>query len=269
MLAVDLQNELRLVAQQQGLRLLIAFGSSVTTQLKPGDLDLAMLPLEGWLESPPAELWTNWSRALSRGDLDLIWLSSANWQLARQIALHGVPIYEAEPGCWRDVQVAIHLRVASSDAWRTLERNYLQRLVERRFELDTDLVRRKATLLGQYLQDLDGVLQGDSSSFELGAAHYAAERLVELLVECAAWINTEVAQSVAGIPPADYYSSFFSIARTGWIGDDTAQALAELARLRNALVHHYEDVPLKTLHTRLAASLPYWRAYLKSLVSRL
>ena len=73
---------------------------------------------------------------------------------------------------------------------------------------------------------------------------------------------------MAGIPPADYYYSFFSMARTGWITKETAEALAELARLRNVLVHRYEELPLDTLHARLS-SLPHWRTYLKAVLSRL
>ena len=256
-------------ARNDGLRLLVAFGSSLKEGSHPNDLDLALLPAGGWTEAPDDGLWGRWTTALGRGDLDLIWLPSANWQLCRQVALHGEVVYESRPGLWRDVQVSLGLRAAASDGWRAREKEYLTRLLEGTTGMDRDLVRRKATLFGQYLRDLEQIMAASQADFDHRGLHYAAERLIELLVEQAGWINTEVSQSIAGIPPSDYYSSFFSMSRAGWLELPTAQALAELARLRNALVHHYEDVPLDTLHSRITLSLPHWRTYLTSVTSRL
>lgn len=270
MLELDFQNELRDLAGAQGLQLLVAFGSSVTDKSTPGDLDLAVLPREGWLAGPvPDGTWSHWARSLGRGDLDLIWLPSANWQVTRQIGLHGVPLYESRSGAWRKFQVEAHLRSCSSEPWRRLEKAYLARFLQGGHQLDIDLVRSKANLLAQYLRDLESTLAAGPEAFRTSTAHYAGERLIELLVESAAWINTEVAQSVAGIPPSDYYSSFFSMERTGWIESQTAQTLAECARLRNALVHHYEDVPLEQLFARLESSLPYWRNYLQGVLKQI
>jgi uncharacterized protein YutE (UPF0331/DUF86 family) len=269
-LGLDVQNELQKLARDLGLQLLVAFGSSVTDKARPGDLDLAMLPAEGWLAGPaPERLWNDWARQLGRGDLDLVWLPSANWQVCRQIGLHGVPLFEAKPGVWRKFQIEAHLRSCASDPWRRLERAYLARFLQGDAQLDIDLVRRKAGMLRQYLGDLETTLGVGPEALRAGTMHYAAERLLELLVETAAWINTEVAQSVAGIPPSDYYSSFFSMERTGWIDNATAQTLAECARLRNALVHHYEDVSLDQLYARIDGSLASWRGYLQRVLGHL
>lgn len=268
MITLDLERELAGLAKKSGLRLLVAFGSAARGKANPRDLDLAMLPGSGWLTPMPDSLWADWSHSLGRGDLDLIWLPSANWQVTRQVALHGVPLHESEPGEWRQFARTAHLRSCLSDPWRRREQDYLERFLQGSTALDHDLVRKKANQLRQYFGDLESVLRTPSGEFAEGAMHYAAERLLELLVEAAAWINTEVAQS-CGIPPSDYDSSFFSMARTGWIDNETAEALAELARLRNALVHHYEDVPLEKLQARLSASLKPWRAYLAAVTQRL
>lgn len=41
-------------------------------------------------------------------------------------------------------------------------------------------------------------------------------------MQSAGAINTEVGQSVAGTPPSDYYSSFFSLVTAGWISQELA-----------------------------------------------
>jgi uncharacterized protein YutE (UPF0331/DUF86 family) len=105
------------------------------------------------------------------------------------------------------------------------------------------------------------------NSFRNG--HRVAERQIELLVECAGKLNSELAQSLAKIPVSDYYSSFFSLASTGWIDEATAGRLATLAGLRNRLVHQYEDVRLPKLFKACVDSLPDWRAYLANITSHL
>lgn len=117
--------------------------------------------------------------------------------------------------------------------------------------------------MGRYLKELGPVVGAEREKFEAEPTLYhTAERIVELLVECAADVNTEVAQAVASIPPSDYYSSFFSMSQVGWIDRETAGDLAEMARLRNTLIHLYEEVTIGELHTKLTVALPSWNRYL-------
>lgn len=99
--------------------------------------------------------------------------------------------------------------------------------------------------------------------------HHTGERLLELMVEHAAKINIEVGQAVAKTPPTDYYSSFFCLQQAGWISDEVARGLAEMASLRNVLVQRYQTVSLEDLYAELDKSLPLWVGYLESVQDRL
>ena len=88
-----------------------------------------------------------------------------------------------------------------------------------------------------------------------------AERDTELLVEFAAKINTEIGLD-KGIPPSDYYSSFFALV-PDWLDRDLATELAKLARLRDMLIHQYENVHPHQVYAAVVRGAPLWRAYLK------
>ncbi|MEW6280164.1 MAG: HepT-like ribonuclease domain-containing protein [Candidatus Eremiobacterota bacterium] len=60
--------------------------------------------------------------------------------------------------------------------------------------------------------------------------------------------------------PSDYYSSFFALG----LDRDTAGELAEVARLRNMLVHQYEDVRPEQVHQAALHSASLWRVYIGS-----
>lgn len=220
------------------------------------DRELAILPAGGWLAGPaPADLRASWAGALGQSGFDLVWLPTASWQVCLELGRHGGPLYEARPGRWREFKIAAHLR---GEAWH----------LEGGHPLDMDLLRRKATALGQYLEALELTLGPGPQDFQATTARYAAERLIELLVETAAFINTEVTQSVGDIALADYDASFLSLERKGWIEPATAQALAECARLRNVLAHHNEDLAPSERYGPIRGSLPHWRRYLEAIQVR-
>ncbi len=268
MLTSDLREAVCRKAENLDLELVVLFGSTAQGKASPRDLDLALSPRASGAIKPD-DLWSDWAKDLGRGDLDLVWLPNASWLVHQQVARHGTPLYQASPGRFHDFCLRAALRSASSDPWRRRERRYLERVFEGGFRLQKDLVHRKTVQFAQYLKELEAVLGQGPCQFETTPLHYAGERLLELLVECAAYINTEVAQAQAGIPPSDYYSSFFSMAQTGWIGQQLALELAPYTRLRNALVHRYEEVALESFYQELEASLGLWQAYLESVVERI
>ena len=82
-------------------------------------------------------------------------------------------------------------------------------------------------------------------------------------------LNNEASQALASIPPSDYSSSFFSMVSTGWLDQQTAVALGKCARIRNTLVHRNESVGLDEFHQQLLESVPFWHAYLRSVLKNL
>ena len=183
-------------------------------------------------ETPPGEIIDAFVAAFERADLDVVWLPRASWLLWSRVAREGQALYENSPGVFHQFKLTAALRDADSGLWRALDRQFADRALQGRWEVDTRLVRRKLSVMFDYVRRLERVLENPEFETEYTLFH-TAERLAELLVECAAKINAEVAQALAGIPPADYYNSFFSMQRTGWIDRETADALARAAGLRN------------------------------------
>jgi uncharacterized protein YutE (UPF0331/DUF86 family) len=245
--------------------LLMLFGSRARENHRPdSDYDLGILAGSGTRDLGRL------CEALGTQNVDVAWLDEASWLLCQEVARDGVALFERTPEQAEDFRVAARLRSWDADVWRRRNRSFVARSLEGDLALNKDLVERKLALLTQYLGELKPILEISETRFVSDPmVHHAAERLVELLIECAGSINTEISQAVGGIPPSDYYSSFFSLSSTGWIDRDTAEALARWARLRNTLVHRYESVGLDELYRELQAIRAPWLHYVKSIRGRL
>ncbi len=256
-------------AREAGLDFIALFGShSRGLARDDSDIDLALMPAS--LDLDPEEVEVGLIRALGRGDLDLVWLPHANWLLAWQVAQHGRVLFERQAGQFNRFWHHAASRRADSKIWDRRNRDFVRRVLERHNDVDQQLVRGKLVHMARFLAELEQFIDVTESEFIADVKTYrAAERQTELLVECAAEINTEVARAVANIPATDYYSSFFSLSSAGWLSRETAMRLAEIAGLRNRLVHQYEEIQLPRLYRVLKASLPDWREYLDSVQTRL
>ncbi|MGE0493789.1 MAG: HepT-like ribonuclease domain-containing protein [Vulcanimicrobiota bacterium] len=247
-------------ARQHALEFVAVFGSSTNATCRPpADFDLAVMPLPGH-SLDRIELFRDLSDQLERSDIDLVCLPGADWPVCAQIARTGAPLYEHRPGAFRDFVLASYWRTVDSGIWRRRKREYLKRFLERRLRMERDLMVERLLRMSQYLAELELVLEQEESAFHTNPLlHRTAERDIELLVECAARINTEIGES-KGIPPSDYYSSFFAL--KGLLGDAKLRRLADSARLRDLLVHQYEKVDLKEVYATVRETLPLWRDYI-------
>lgn len=245
------------------LEFALLFGSRARGEDGLGsDVDLAFWPRPGVdRQALEARLCRKWG-----GGLDFAWLPEASWLLWQEVARDGQVLFQRRPDLFARFRIQATLRAAEAFPWRWRHRRFIRRYLKGDTKLNTDLVLQKLTQMAQYLGELEPILEISRQRFLADPmVHHAAERLVELLVECAASINTEVGQAVAGVPASDYYSSFFSLVSAGWMDNERAASLAEWARVRNALVHRYEDVGLDDLYGNLKAALPAWRDYLQTI----
>ncbi|MHB2019662.1 MAG: HepT-like ribonuclease domain-containing protein [Candidatus Xenobia bacterium] len=268
MLQID-RPQLEAVAIRLDLGFIALFGSQARMNARPdSDVDLAVMPLR---DDVPRSQLDKLLPALRLSAPDLVWLPDSPWLLAWEIARDGALLYEARPGVFDAFRnLAARRRADCQEMWTARDRRFRDRFLQGDWSMNKALVERKLSRLVQYLRELEPVVQENVQTFvDTPTVHYTGERLLELIVECAAAINTEVAQVVANIPPSDYYSSFYSMGRTKWVDQDACNALAELARVRNRLVHQYEDVPLEDLHGKLLASLPLWRRYVTGIQDHL
>src|SRR5262249_7536276 len=81
---------------------------------------------------------------------------------------------------------------------------------------------------------------------------YAAERLLQLLVDTAVDINAHLIVELTGAPPQDYYDSFIKAAQAGVLSAAFALSIAQSTGLRNRLVHQYEPVVHPIVHGAVA-----------------
>lgn len=256
------------LADEFELDLVIQFGSSLKPNALARDLDLALV---GSRRPHLPTLVTRFCHALRRGDLDLSWLPTSGWLLPWEAVREGRPCFERVPGAFAEYRGLCAMEwMEGRLVWGRLTKDYLHRAVNNSLSMNRELVLRKASQIHQHVRQLESTLPVTAAEFvDNHVLHHAAERLLELLVEDAARLNTEVGIAVADIPPSDYYSSFFAMVTAGWLPQPLAQELAGLATLRNTLVRRYERIDLDSLYDQLHRSLPLWRAYLKELEGRL
>lgn len=247
------------LAHQQGWELVVLFGSQARGTARAGsDTDIGVLRGSG-----PRD-----ARGLER--FDLVWLDEASWLLCSEVAREGRCLWQASPGAFENFQSESLRRSWLAEVWRQRDRDFLKRTVEGELHLKRDLVLRKTAQLAQYLQEIEPLIALDAQRFlNETVQHYAAERLLELIVECAGTINTEVSQAVASIPPSDYYSSFFSMVSAGWLTQELAEELSIWTGWRNRLVHRYENVSLPEFQRLLQGFSKPWRAYLAAIQAKL
>ncbi len=130
--------------------------------------------------------------------------------------------------------------------------------------IDADLIRRKLSRLSMYLGKLKPI--ADRSFSEYASDFYkktAAERLIQLIVECAADINSHVIIESGERPPEDYRSSFTKAAESGLIDFELADRLKGSGGMRNIIVHDYMDVDDKKVYEILPTAIAEYKEYIR------
>jgi uncharacterized protein YutE (UPF0331/DUF86 family)/predicted nucleotidyltransferase len=269
-LAVDLDT-LACVCRQQAVCLLVAFGSAVRELRSPdSDLDLAV-----WMSTANTAPQTLVRlevalRPLFPGEhLDLVLLNRASPLLQFQVALHGAVLFEATPGVFHAFQVLASKRHADVAHLRRLDRVCVERFLRRQPSMiDQELVNRKLSQIVEYLTALTP-LQGLSYAdyLQQPLPRYAAECLLQLLVDTAVDINAHFIVELTGTPPQDYYDSFIRAARAGVLSVAFALSIAQSTGLRNRLVHQYEAIDHAIVHSAIAEAITQYTEYCRHITT--
>src|SRR3989338_10347961 len=114
--------------------------------------------------------------------------------------------------------------------------------------INIDLIERKLSRLTMYLESFNPILNKRLEDY-LGDDYlrFSTERLIQLIVECAADINNHVVVKKGQRPPEDYRSSFLRAAEVGLISRKLADNIKGSAGMRNILVHEYMDIDDKMI----------------------
>lgn len=83
----------------------------------------------------------------------------------------------------------------------------------------------------------------------------SAERFLQLSIETTLAIGHHVIADAGFAQPRTYAEVFAVLGREGVLDPAFAAELAPMARMRNRLVHHYEDVSAERVHQILATRL--------------
>lgn len=127
-----------------------------------------------------------------------------------------------------------------------------------------DVIKEKLAKLVQFLKELEKV---KPSSFEdynsTPAIKRSCERLLQLIVETAADINSSVIVALKDFPPKDYYDTFIKAGDVGLISSKLAKKLAPWAGLRNRLVHEYAQIKDRLVFKKIEPSIESFTEYIR------
>jgi uncharacterized protein YutE (UPF0331/DUF86 family) len=130
--------------------------------------------------------------------------------------------------------------------------------------IDSDLVRRKLARLNMYLDKLKPI--ADATFNEYMSDFYkktSAERLIQLIVECASDINSHVVLESGQRPPEDYTSSFIRAAEVELINHELANKLKGSGGMRNIIVHEYLDIDDRKIYEILPIAISDYKEYIR------
>jgi uncharacterized protein YutE (UPF0331/DUF86 family) len=89
----------------------------------------------------------------------------------------------------------------------------------------------------------------------------SAERLIQLIVECASDINNHVVVESGKRPPEDYTSSFIRASEVGLLKRDLADRIKGSGGMRNIIVHEYMDIDDEKIFITLPLALMDYKEY--------
>lgn len=130
--------------------------------------------------------------------------------------------------------------------------------------IDKDLIRRKLSRLNMYLERLKPIASKSYNEYLSDPyLKFSAERLIQLIVECASDVNNHVVVEKGQRPPEDYTSSFIRAAEAGLLTRDLAERIKGSGGMRNIIVHEYMDIDDEKVFKTLPIALKDYLEYIK------
>lgn len=122
--------------------------------------------------------------------------------------------------------------------------------------VDRPRVDQLLTLLSRYVRILRGLAAVPVAEFSDDPRNFgSAERFLQLAIETTLAVGHHVIAERGWDQPETYAAVFGILGRAGVLDADFAAELTPMARMRNRLVHHYEDIDAARVHEILTTSL--------------
>lgn len=128
-----------------------------------------------------------------------------------------------------------------------------------------DLIKSKLSKLVDFLRELEEVKPaGPFSEYKsTPSIKRSCERLIQLIVEVASDINSNIVIGLGQPAPKDYYDTFIKAGEIRLISKTLARKLAPWAGLRNRIVHEYEEIKDKLVFDRIEPTVTNFRKYVR------
>ncbi len=121
---------------------------------------------------------------------------------------------------------------------------------------DRDRVDQLLALLAGYVRILRDLSAVSAEEFSAEPRNYGSgERFLQLAIETALSVGHHIIASAGFEQPTSYADVFRVLGTEGVLQPDFADTLAPMARMRNRLVHIYEDVEPERVHELLRTRL--------------
>ncbi|MFE8035440.1 type VII toxin-antitoxin system HepT family RNase toxin [Thiohalocapsa marina] len=121
------------------------------------------------------------------------------------------------------------------------------------------VIERKLGYLNRYLRDLSVYADLDQSARL--REHYAIERLLQLLCECAADIALQRLKSAKDTLPTSYRETFQALERLDLLEPALAAELIKACGMRNILTHLYDDLDLTLVMNAIEPALDLYQRF--------
>jgi uncharacterized protein YutE (UPF0331/DUF86 family) len=122
--------------------------------------------------------------------------------------------------------------------------------------VDRPRLEQLLALLARYVRILRELADTPITEFTADPRNYgSAERFLQLAIETTLSIGYHVIADDGFDQPRSYAEVFTVLGREGVLDPAFAAELAPMARMRNRLVHHYEDIAAERVHEVLATRL--------------
>lgn len=252
------------LAELRGLAAVWLFGSWARGEATPvSDVDLAYLPAADG-DGADAGLYRVVTKVLGTDEVTLADVRALPATVAWQVVAEGRLLVVRDPDrVARWVEEVLQLAPELFRMGAEGNADFLRGVLMHRHEVDRDRVVELLRAVSADLADLRDKAQMDREHFLASRdAQAVVERRLQTAVEgCLNVGNHVIARKRLGVP-RDYAEVFRILGQAGILSPQVAEAMADLARLRNLLVHLYWRVD----HARLHESLPQRIRTLESFV---
>lgn len=126
-------------------------------------------------------------------------------------------------------------------------------------EMYREVWERKLSYLRQYLGDLEVYARLDAAGRR--GEHYAIERLLQLLCECAADLALQVLKARGSGLASSYREVFVTLRNQGVLPEALADRLVDACGMRNVLTHLYDVIDLDRVVAAVDPAIVLYREF--------